>query len=534
MTFLQQLWGAIEYTSEWIESHLAQFTRSRFHVPACVEKAGKWEIAVEDLREFLLTLVAMCHLSVLPSAIDYVLAINDTFLTKKRDTRRRLQLQHIQTCVQKALLTAEEEQGNGVVDAMGILHSDAHDDARGIFQTELREKIDTTDVSDEVAVCLEYNDGPSATEIDRNAPGSVLNKSMAGAQVAMKQRMARSIVNLLHSRSNPSNWGNLRQKFLVQERHAGMIAIETDLPKTMDAKTGGIAGSASSKKKSVRENLVTGAAVSPKKASVVVVVATSSPIKNKNKSAEPDAATLANIFSLGTPRQLSPDELARRNDILALLEREAANSHRRMAVASVVTLSTVPVCVDEVGKPISTEHDRAFREYAAQVSSVTMTGETCVPPGGESMSPSSDKRDGRASTKKSKHSNDGRLTIAPTEKSKYDLTLEPPAYGISEGNAHTRIPPELALCSPIKKSKARGHIERPSNAVVALGHAGILPSPPVGQPRPIETASVHLPQLDTNRLAVGVKAVVRGVEKRGPRHSPSRNSRVRLHNYNVR
>ncbi|KAG7386556.1 hypothetical protein PHYBOEH_008630 [Phytophthora boehmeriae] len=41
----------------------------------------------------------------------------------------------------------------------------------------------------------------------------------------------------------------------------------------------------------------------------------------------------------------------------------------------------------------------------------------------------------------------------------------------------------------------------------------------------------NLPQLDSSRLAVGVSAVVRGVEKYGPRRNPSRNSRLQLHNY---
>lgn len=60
-------------------------------------------------------------------------------------------------------------------------------------------------------------------------------------------------------------------------------------------------------------------------------------------------------------------------------------------------------------------------------------------------------------------------------------------------------------------------------------------TPPETPGRPIQTASTlaHLPQLDSSRLAVGVSAVVRGVEKRGPRRNPSRKSRLQLHNYSV-
>ncbi|OQR99968.1 hypothetical protein ACHHYP_03768 [Achlya hypogyna] len=62
------------------------------------------------------------------------------------------------------------------------------------------------------------------------------------------------------------------------------------------------------------------------------------------KADESDSTTFSNIFSLGTPRQLSPRELARRRDILAYLEAvEVAKQHDEMVARKKKELLERPV-----------------------------------------------------------------------------------------------------------------------------------------------------------------------------------------------
>lgn len=89
----------------------------------------------------------------------------------------------------------------------------------------------------------------------------------------------------------------------------------------------------------------------------------------------PDAAALSNIFSLGTPRQLSALELARRNDLLAQLEREAARAQRRASTTLIASMSLGGPSVgrdsDEAMRPSQADHQH-FQAYVAANSVVTM------------------------------------------------------------------------------------------------------------------------------------------------------------------
>ncbi|KAJ0400520.1 hypothetical protein ATCC90586_009743 [Pythium insidiosum] len=471
---LDTLWHVLSTRRMWVESRLALFPSSRFRASAVpsVGRAGEWELPVEDLAAFLRDVVAASSASVLSEGVSaLVVQRNAPLLAKKRQARSRLQLQHVELCVQSALLASEAPP------------PPPH--YTPFFATELSEPPTAL-----LLVGLHTGDDVPRLEVDRSAPGALAFKALAGSTLAKQQGVARDIIRMLKRGSfKSSKWDELRKRVLTTpDRQHVAIAVETSMA---------VAAPASRRASSVGR----------KKTAATAATNRPSPL-----AVEPDAATLSNIFSLGTPRQLTADELARRNDILAVLEREEQRATRKLAVSSFTALTGIPPPTT-----VMDDSDKVWRDYTAAVSSVTLTGEACVPPGAGATAHAS----GDAAEKKKKSGK------RRADRTKFDLALEAPEFEVTDGNTPARRAVELASVSPIKRSRHRG-----ASPAARLAS----PSVPVS---PVATAAAttpghgQLPQLDTSRLAAGVKAVIRGVEKRGPRPSPSRNSRLRLHNYHT-
>ncbi|KAF0686548.1 Aste57867_21642 [Aphanomyces stellatus] len=179
-----------------------------------------------------------------------------------------------------------------------------------------------------------------------------------------------------------------------------------------------------------------------------------------------DEAAMSNIFSLGTPRQLSPRELARRRDILSYLESQHATAayEEKMAQRKRAMLER-PVLAADAGEVID------------------VGGRGAVPRG------------------------DGEFFDVPTGFAITDATPH-------DDGKHNHHHPYVHR----NKSMRKGQMEK------LLGEH---------VPEPIP--DFHLPQIDTNRLEVGVKVVYQpGKEKAGGKRNPSRNSRLKLHNYNAK
>ncbi|EQC28569.1 hypothetical protein SDRG_13647 [Saprolegnia diclina VS20] len=179
-----------------------------------------------------------------------------------------------------------------------------------------------------------------------------------------------------------------------------------------------------------------------------------------------DSTTFSNIFSLGTPRQLSPRELARRRDILAYLEAvEATRQHDELVAKRKKELLERP------------HHDGDGGHISA-----------AAPP----------------------------LRNLPLH-----LTLDLP-YNIATPEA---APPEVHRSPSIKPSPKH---RRPSQVPTVAEPSVEKPAP--GEPLPL----FHLPQIETGRIEVGVKVVYPGKKvKHGSKRIPSRNSRLKAHNYNT-
>ncbi|ETW01101.1 hypothetical protein, variant [Aphanomyces invadans] len=176
-----------------------------------------------------------------------------------------------------------------------------------------------------------------------------------------------------------------------------------------------------------------------------------------------DQATMSNIFSLGTPRLLSPRELARRRDILSYLDSiEAAALQEELLAKKRRALLERPVNVIEgdVQQPCPnhcpTIHD-AF------------------------------------------------LAI-------------PTTFDICDPSPHD---------GPVKSHKSKGSIRKHQ-------HDKIVELPKLADDEAVTMPDFHLPHIDTNRLEVGVKVVYPGKEKVGGKRNPSRNARLKLHNYHVK
>lgn len=531
---------------------------------------GTWTIPASELGGFLQHFIATCNLSVLPSAVQFVAEANRGALEmrKKQKTPPRLTLAQVQLCVQKAAFAAEEalheleqiEQQRGeALQAALSAKSDSLKIMR-VFQTEVLQTIGNAaskeaqhsceDPDDDLPlVCYLDENDPVPPPIDRNAPSSLAKKPAASS----KHGIARKV--LLAMKPGPgknSKWLSLRTKVLVKDSNTTELSIEADMSLSAPGSfNGDKIGQQLSPAGSVVSQQTLHPQLSKKKSSATTASGAGKNLASGKKpppsfSIEPDAAALSNIFSLGTPRQMNADELARRNDILALLEREEMKNERRMANASIAAMS-MPVASN------LSETDKTYQAYVAANSVITapLSQAQAVSAqsggGGDHASPQPPTALSPKRPEKKNASHQHRELMLRT---KFDLEREPPGFIVSDGNAHVRdelSALERAMCSPIKRSKGRGVREQqqlpqpPFPAAIGLNndsHAAAASPIKVSEHhdphRPIQTASSHLPQLETSRLAVGVRAVVRGVEKRGPQRSPSRKSRLKLHNYNVR
>lgn len=547
LDFLQRLLTSLEKKQTVAHDAFLQFHSARFaihHLHArghagSKASGGDWAIPGSDLGEFLEHFIATSNVTVLPSAVQYVVAANRAMLDKKQKTPVRLTLQQVQICVQKAVFAAEEElkpeeqtQSSPPQEGGSRGHEQVVRDIRakilqfagagGVTPTVIRPNGDGNDGDIPHPCYLEENE-PAPPPIDRNAPSILAMKTIA----ATEQAIARKVMMVMKpAHGENSKWTALQTKVLVRDSNHTEVPIEADMDINVNK---------APTRKPSSSGLLQAQQPPPKKKSSALLNGSG----KKAIAVEPDAAALSNIFSLGTPRQLNVDELARRSDILAMMEREEMKNARRMATASVAAMSM----------PISSnlsDTDKSYQAYVAANSSVTVaspqaasmslfpTQTSSEHPGSSHLIP---QRPGKHDGKKS-----GQDRRELSVQTKFDIEREPPAYIISEGNARVRDELnalEMAMCSPIKRSKARGTRElQPSKpqAVGAGGQSPIKLTEDAHQDlhRPIQTASSHLPQLETSRLAVGVRAVVHGVEKRGPKRSPSRKSCLRLHNYNVR
>lgn len=529
---------------------------------------GAWTIPASELGEFLQHFIAVSNLSVQPSAVQFVVKANLGALEmkKKQKTPPRLTLAQVQLCVQRAVFAAEEELHDleqaeqQWVQALQVAFSTKTENLKllRVFQTELLQSINNAalkdaqhhneDFDDDLPlVCYADESDPVPPPIDRNAPSSLAMKPAASS----KQGIARKV--LLAMKPGPgknSKWLSLRTKVLVKDSNTTEFSIEADM--SVSAPGSFFGG------KTAQQSVSVGSVVSQqpphpqpsKKRSSAATAAGAgkSPAVDKKPppsfSIEPDAAALSNIFSLGTPRQMNADELARRNDILALLGREELKNERRMANASIAAM-LMPVASN------LSETDKMYQAYVAANSVIIapLSQAVSLQSGGSGDVGSPQQPAAALSPKRPEKKNANQQHREMTMRNKFDLEREPPKFMISDGNAHVRDELnalEKAMCSPIKRSKGRGvreqqHPHPPPPAALGLNNGNhATASSPIkvsehhDPHRPIQTASSHLPQLETSRLAIGVRAVVRGVEKRGPKRSPSRKSRLKLHNYNVR
>ncbi|KAE9019966.1 hypothetical protein PR003_g13275 [Phytophthora rubi] len=490
---------------------------------------GEWCISVDHISAFLQEVLAKGLVSAVPSTIQFVMKVNQESLEKKLHSQTRIALPHLQQLVQKALLTAEEEEESNHEQrnrsrpvSMSKVQTDSESTPRSrIFQTEVpfgkvnfsdvlkrtMEMPDQPEVGPEQELLSSYLEevAPRAIEMDRRAPGHVATKAALSAANPSQRAISRKVLLMMApSPRQGSRWKTVRHKLVVpaadESGADGVMTITAEADMELH-----LAGdkSAPPKHSTSTDRKAPGL-------SIQTSVATGALTESEEMA---DAAALSNIFSLGTPRQLSALELARRNDLLAQLEREAAYAQRRAPTTLIASMSLGGPSVGRESDgsvcPSQADHQQ-FQAYVAANSIVT-TGITSG-----ALSPTRPQQNDQAAA--AQHRGRGSFV-----RSKFELERDTLPFTVSDGNAHVREEQErlsAAMCSPIKRPRA----------------SVVVPTPPPETPgRPIQTAFTlaHLPQLDSSRLAVGVSAVVRGVEKRGPRRNPSRNSRLQLHNYST-
>lgn len=517
---LSRLLVFLERERECVDRHLMAFDGSTFNSTADKHAVGKWSIGPDSMEEFLLYLSSTCTLSLPLSAIRFVLSANAVIPTDRKPSIRASSLfdvEGIVALVQKAIALAVQQLADAIAAATSSRNRNEQSAQGGscFFPTEVPTQLPAADPSeadedDTVLSCYKDESDPQPSPIDRNAPGTITKKNAVVITMTARN-LARKVVSAMKPAPNQnSRWVRLRSKILLESPMESASAREGPVESTPPKPN---AGSNS---------------VSPKKK------ATAANAKTSELIIQPDAAALSNIFSLGTPRQLSAAELARRNDILSTLERDEEKRVRRMATASFVALTL----------PSDSPDNGSFQKYVSSISSVTISEGALVPAGSAFVAPASTEPNSVGQKPKRPEQQNkrgaGRDPVASIGvRSKFELEHDPPHYTISDGNIHSRSDQngmDFAMCSPIKRSK----VQR------SMAQVGSKPEPPPGpissgkldkdyQPRPIETDSdSHLPRLETSRLATGVRAVVHGVEKHGPKRHPSRNARRQLHNYCVR
>ncbi|KAK1931362.1 hypothetical protein P3T76_013118 [Phytophthora citrophthora] len=478
LIFLRRLFHFLDKTSDRAELELQRFlpseaisslsSKRKLLIAGNGRERHEWCIPVEQIPTFLKELLAKGLVSVMPSTIDFVIAVNRETLDKKQ---AHMALSHLLQLVQNAVLTAEEQEQPSEPNKTDIPAPHSQ-----IFQTEVKVTFPRVGPKQELLSSFLEEIPPQAIAIDYRAPGQVAKKSARSAANPSQRAISRKILLLMApSPRQGSRWKTLRHRLIVPptESKATTITAEADMEFNLGRSPGKLSSVDGWK-----------------------------PAGLPSESQETlDTAALSNIFALGTPRQLSAQELARRNDLLAHLEREAVRAQRRATTTVITSMS--------LNSPAKRENDGAvadqFQAYVSANSLVTTGIESGV------LSPTRpQQRD--AGTTRSR----GRSTL---QRSKFELERDSLTFAVSDGNAHVREETRLStLCSPIKRPRA-----------------SLDPTPPDTPGRPIQTASMfaHLPHLDSSRLAVGVSAVIRGIEKHGPRRNPSRKSRLQLHNYSA-
>ncbi|CEG40252.1 uncharacterized protein PHALS_10464 [Plasmopara halstedii] len=210
-------------------------------------------------------------------------------------------------------------------------------------------------------------------------------------------------------------------------------------------------------------------------------------VSSENDADQPKAVTSANIFSLDKPQEVLSHETACRQDLSTQAEQEVA---RRTITTKSALLS---INKSPLGNPdalgISSRGE-------CQVSYANVRAKSIVTLGVESLSPTRPLQ-GRKNVK--------------NPRSKFELERKPLLFAISDCVQEEPDERHAAVCSPIQQSCPFSLPE------------SLKPEPPLPM----------LPLLNSSSLAVGVKAVVGGVEIRGPKRYPSRNVRLRLHNYRL-
>lgn len=579
LRFLRRLLAFIESSSEQVGRELMTFPAAQFvqrgtpsrsaslTVNTSNRVTGDWEIPSGSIGAFLTHMIGRCHVSVLPSTVRAVLEANAAAIDAKRRVKATLSLNQITHFVRKALLAAE--QGEDATQEHQLLQQAGDTEAdwsQRTFPTEVAGRFSSRRPSDQESLhtslqCCFMEEGlPVASGIDRNVPGSIARKipdqspRLNGS--GQKQLARRVIMAMMPGPKESSRWLGLRTR-IVHDSDPSIVqvAVDADMEVSIDSRSrvgSTVAGTTtkptlSPKKPSVQFSVAAMAAASPTasvRASKLAGRSFSAVSNTKDErtigspitisTTEPDTAALSNIFSLGTPRQMNGDELARRNDILAQLEREEMQQQRRLANASIAAMTFPPsVCPSDA-------EERAFRAYVTANSSITTGVDfdfelplASLANGGESSPPlATPRRPEKKNTNQSPIRRDRRASGATGGRSKFEVACDPPAFAVRDGNAHDNALKEAGVpYSPIRKGSPSKHAGPPSPPT-ALGGAS-LGNGDLSPIQPVQSAGHHLPQLDTSRLAVGVRAVVRGVEKRGPRQNPSRQSRLKLHNYNV-
>ncbi|GMF29726.1 unnamed protein product [Phytophthora lilii] len=517
LLFLRRLLTFLEICADRVDLELQRFSSSeaisllsgkrKLINGSCGDYHGEWCISINHIPLFLQELLSKGLVSAVPSTITFVMAVNHDFLDKKLHSQARVALPHLQQLVQKALLAAEEEEENrshcdGQLQSLNSPGSeskattDMESTPRSrIFQTEVpvskvtfhdvlknsMKPPEQPDVGPEQELLSSYLEEipPRAIEMDRRAPGQVGKKAALSAANPSQRAISRKVILLMAPPPRQgSRWKTVRHKLIVPSADEAESNGVTNITAEADMELH-LAGD--------RHHPPVLSSVAERKATGLSVHATVAETLAETEEML-DTAALSNIFSLGTPRQLSAQELARRNDLLAQLEREAIRAQRRATTTVIASMSIGGVRreSDSAVRPSQADHQE-FQAYVAANSIVTMGIESDGRSG--ALSPTRPQQSDQAAAPR----NRGRGNLV---RSKFELKRDTLPFDVSDGNAHVREEQDrlsAAMCSPIKRARA-----------------SISPSPPPETPgRPIQTASTlaHLPQLDSSRLAVGVSAV---------------------------
>lgn len=537
---LRRLLEFLESSSTKASLELMGFTDTRYitrkshtrnHQSTRSNIRGEWEIPCESMARFLEQLVKRCHVRVLPSTLNFVHKSTAALMETKARVNATVTLTQITHFVRKAILTAEEG-APAVAPSEKCKYESRTSWSQQTFQTEVNRRFSGESVTGSFQICFAEEVLPAGASLDRNAPGRIAMKAANPPKSPNQKQLARRVIMAMKpGPKSDSKWLGLRTK-LVHDADPAVVQVNIDAdmelnlhesPKpasdevtTLSPKKPPAAPGAGASPAAARRGKSSSKSIAPSsnKERQVVTVST----------AEPDTAALSNIFSLGTPRQLSADELSRRNDILAHLEREESQHQRRLANASIAAMTFPPNA-----NPTCSE-ERAFHAYVAANSSIT-TGvdfniQLPIPAAADISNetpplPAAPRRPEIKNMNQSPNKRDRRSSKQTGEKSKFELACDPPSFAIRDGDTRASDKGDVSPYSPIRKLDSPGKL-RSENISLSPVRPGQSPLAP------------HLPQLDTSRLAVGVRAVVRGVEKRGPRRNPSRQSRLKLHNYSVR